>query len=815
MFRNNLITTFRFFLKYKGYSFVNILGLAIGLATCILIFLFVQYETSYDKFHDNAGRIYRIEPFNSGLGEESHWAASQGNIIPALSSRYAEIESSVKIHYSFMTAVVSYEGNLFRESGIVYGDSTFFDVFSFKLLRGNPATALSGPEKIIISETAAQRYFGKQDPMGKFLKSDTRSYLVTGIMEDIPNHSHLKFDLLISMDDLRSRWPTLDDTGPSTFYSYVKLYPGTDAQQLIEKVDQDVWDILGYTVSGDSANIPEGFQARLLFNPITDIHLKGHAEKELASNGNIQYIYIFSIVALFVLIIACINYMNLATARSSTRSKEIGVRKVLGANRGSIFNQFISESFLMTFIALLLALLFVELLLPVFNSLTGQELKMQLFNNPQLIYSLAAIWLFVGLFSGSYPALYLSKFNPLKVIYASNSHGTSGKTAIHLRRSLVVFQFAISILLIIGVITVNKQLNFIQAKKLGFNKEQVVVIPFAGRLINDKVEVFKNKLTNNPSVVSASASNSIPGKRIHLLPFRFPELLEGNLEQNEEGDDYVGMRTLSTDLDVISTFGLEVVEGRGFSPEQPGDANTGFVINQAAAEELNLENTVGSRVEYDWGLETPKKGKVIGVVRNFHYASLHTEVEPLIIHVMPDHNRFLSVRLHTLDIIKSVKELEEAWTFAFPTIPFEYFFLDSFYDSMYKTETSMSSIIFYFTVLAIIIACLGLFGLASYMTEQRTKEIGIRKVLGASISKIVATLSKEFIVLVVLSNLIAWLPAWYFLNQWLNTFIYRTGLNWWLFLVSGILSMIIALLVVGLQTYLAGRMNPVDSIKSE
>lgn len=815
MLRNNLITSFRFFLKYKVYSFINILGLAIGLATCILIFLFVQHELSYDKFHENSEQIYRIEPWYSGEGEESHWAATQGNIIPALNSRYPEIESSVKIYYSFMTAVIHHQENIFREKGIVFADSTFFDVFSFELLRGNEESALSGPEKIVISQSAAKKYFGEEDPMGQFLKSDSRSYMVSGIMKDIPENSHLQFDLLVSLDDLRSRWPTLDQQGPSTFHSYVRLSSEVDVKQLINKVDSDVWEIMGYTVSGDSSNVPEGFEARLLFNPITDIHLKGHAEKELSSNGDMKFIYIFSIVALFVLVIACINYMNLATARSSTRSKEIGVKKVLGADRGSIFNQFISESFIMSFLALLLALFFTELILPFFNQLTGQALDLNLISNIPLLLSLLFIWIFVGLFSGSYPALYLSGFNPLKVLYSSTLGASKGKTALRFRRALVVFQFAISILLIIGVITVFKQLQFIQSKNLGFNKEQVVVIPFAGQLENEKVEVFKNGLLSNPAIVNASASNSIPGTRIHILPFRFPDLAEDNLEQNEEGDDFVGFRTLSTDLDVIETLGLEVVEGRGFSSDQPGDAATGFMINQAAADELGLKTTIGSRVEYSWGREEPKRGQIIGVLKDFHYTSLHTAVEPLVVHVMPDHNRYLCIRLKTDKVSNTIDDLEKAWLIAFPAVPFEYFFLDAFYDEMYKTEHGMGTIISYFTILAIIIACLGLFGLASYMTEQRTKEIGIRKVLGASIGKIVATLSKEFIYLVIIANLLAWLPAWYFLNQWLDTFIYSTGLSWWLFILSGLLSLIIALLVVGLQSYLAGKMNPIESIKSE
>ncbi len=815
MFRNTLITAFRLFFKYKAYSLTNILGLAIGLATCILIFLYVQYELSYDDFHKNAENIYRLEPRWEGQGEVDHWAASTGNIIPAVASRFPEIESSVKFYNSPNTAVIRNEDHIFRESNIVFADSTFFDVFSFDLIRGNPKDVLSGPEKVVISESTAKRYFGNEDPIGKFLRSDTRGYMVTGIVADVPENSHFHFDLLISLDDLRARWTTLDENGPSAFYSYIRLKDDASALSLKQKLDDHIWEILGYTVSGDSANIPEGYQAELIMNPLTNIHLNGHAEKELESNGNEQYIYIFSIVALFVLIIACINYMNLATARSANRGKEIGVKKVLGANRSSIFNQFMSESILLSFIAMLVALVLVDFFLPIFNDYTGLQLQLKIFANTPLLLSIIAIWLLVGFLSGSYPAMFLSQFNPLKVLYSGTFNAGNGNMALYLRRGLVVFQFTISILLIIGVISVYKQLQYIQNKSLGFNKEQVVVIPLAGNNDQDKIEVFKNEIAFNPEVINASGTNSIPGVRIHMLPFRFPDLAETNPEQFEEGDDYVGFRSLSSDLDIFETFGLEILEGRDFSSLTPEEARKGFILNEAAVKELGFDNPVGRRIEYIWGLEEPLKGHIIGVVKNFHYASLHTDVEPLIVSVNPVYNRYLSIRIQTTDIPNTLKKLEESWTKTFASIPFDHFFLDNKYDSLYKTEMNMASIISFFTILAILIACLGLYGLASFITEQRTKEIGIRKVLGASISKIIQTLSKEFIMLIIIANVLAWLPAWYYLNRWLDTFTFRTSLNWWLFLVAGIISLTIALFIVGLQSYLAGSKNPVEAIKAE
>lgn len=815
MLKNTLVTAFRLFFKYKAYSLTNIFGLAIGLATCILIFLYVQYETSYDSFHEDAELVYRLEPKWTGQGEVEHWAASTGNIIPAVASRFPEIEASVKFYNSARTAVIRFEDNIFRESSLIYADSTFFDVFSYNLLRGNPKDVLAGPEKVIISESTANRYFGNDDPIGKFLRSDTRSYMVTGIYADVPENSHVHFDMIISLDDLRSRWTTLDENGPSAFYSYIRVKDELSAHSLKQKLDDHIWEILGYTVSGDSANIPEGYQAELIMNPLTDIHLNGHAEKELESNGNRQYIYIFSIVALFVLIIACINYMNLATARSANRGKEIGVKKVLGANRSSIFNQFMGESILLSFIAMLLALLLVELFLPTFIEYTGLQLQLNIFENTPLLISIVTIWLLVGFLSGSYPAMFLSRFNPLKVLYSGTFNADNGNIALYLRRGLVVFQFAISILLIIGVISVYKQLQYIQNKSLGFNKEQVVVIPLAGNVDQEKIEVFKNEIAFNPEIINASGTNSIPGVRIHMLPFRFPDLAETNPEQFEEGDDYVGFRSLSSDLDIFETFGLEILEGRDFSSLSPDEAKKGFILNEAAVKELGFDNPVGRRIEYIWGLEEPLKGHIIGVVKDFHYKSLHTEVEPMIMNVNPDYNRFLSIRIQTTDIPNTLIKLEESWTNTFTSIPFDHFFLDTKYDSLYKTEMNMASIISFFTILAIIIACLGLFGLASFITEQRTKEIGIRKVLGASITKIIQTLSKEFVVLIIIANVLAWIPAWYYLNRWLDTFTFRTSLNWWLFLVAGVISLLIALFIVGLQSYIAGSKNPVEAIKAE
>ncbi len=815
MISNILKTSLRFFFKHKSYSLINIFGLAIGLATCILIFLFVQDELSYDNYHANASNIYRLEPHWVGEGDDSHWAASQGSIIPFITSNYPEVISGVKMHYRYGSTIFRFEEKVFSENGVISTDSSFFDIFSFKIINGSINGALTGAGKIILTETASKRYFGEDNPIGKILTANERPYAVSAVIQDIPKNSHFHFDLIIPLDDLRAQWPGVDEAGPSAFYSYLLLPDEKTKNLLKEKIDNDIWEMYGYTVTGDSANIPEGYTAEIIFNPITDIHLNGNAEKEIESNSDIQYVYIFSIIAIFVLIIACINYMNLATARSAKRSREVGVRKVMGANKSNIFNQFMAESFFMSIFSMIIAIGIVEIILPSFNLLIGKQLMLNLLTNIPLAISILIITILVGFLSGSYPAFFLSNFKPLKVLKSNSISGNGSKTTLYLRRGLVVFQFAISALLIIGSITVYKQLIFIQEKNLGFDKEQVMVIPLSGRDARENVEVLKNDFLSIPEIISASASSVIPGQRIHFLTVRIPDIAEENLEGNEEGDDVFGMRVMNADIDVVETFGLEIVDGRAFSRDFVNDPDKAFLLNEAAVRELELEDPVGKRFEYLYNLPEPKAGHIVGILKDFHYASLHTEVEPVMIHIFPDYYRYLSVKMKTDNVQMVVEKVEEKWKKVSSDIPFDYFFLDASYDNLYKSEMNMGKIVTYFTALAIIIACLGLFGLASFITEQRTKEIGIRKVMGASMISIMKALSKEFVVLVIIANIIAWIPAWYFLNNWLDGFAFRTNISLLVFAITAVVSLFIALLTVSSLAWKTANANPVDALKYE
>ncbi|MBU1014507.1 MAG: ABC transporter permease [Bacteroidetes bacterium] len=814
MVKNLINISIRYFLKNQGYSSINVFGLGLGLATCILIFLFLQDELSYDKFHENASNIYRVETHIVGQGEDSHWAASTGNLIPFIQENYPEVQAACKLNFSFNQDVLSYGDLSFREENMVWADSTFFDVFSFEIIKGNKIDALSGPAKLVFTESTAKKYFGNDDPIGKIIKLYDRSFQVTAVIKDVPSNSHFHFNIIVAMDDRRRGDNRVDRSMANAFYSYVRVKDEETMLSFKEKLDQRIWEILGYTVSGDSTNIPEGTDAEFILQSITDIHLNGHAEKEIKANGDKQYVISFSIIALFVLTIACINYMNLATARSAKRGREVGVRKVLGANRSNIFRQFMGESYVMSLLALMIAIVIVEIVLPGFNVITGKTLTLSVLANLPLLGSIIVIFLFVGFISGSYPSLFLSNFNPL-VVLKSNTISGHSKTALFLRRGLVILQFSISIILIIGALIIYAQIKYIQNKDLGFDKKDIVVLRLTNTIREEQISILKNEFKSIPEIASATGTSVIPGDRVHFLTVRLPDQVDENIQTTDEDGGVFTMRVLLADEDVINTFGIQIKEGRGFSSEFGTDSDAAFLINEAAVEWLELKDPVGTRFEYLYALPQPKKGQIIGVMKNFHYASLHADVEPIMIHISPMLKQYLSIKVNSKDVKNVIALIEQKWVSVFPSIPFEYFLLESSYNEMYKSEINMGQIITYFTFLAILIACLGLFGLASYIMEQRTKEIGIRKTLGASMSSIIRALSKEFIILVAISNIIAFVPAYILMRNWLNNFYYRIDISIWVFIVTAILSITIALITIGSQALIAARENPVKSLKYE
>lgn len=816
MFRNIIKTTIRHFVKYKGFTLINVFGLAIGLATCILIFLYVQNELSYDRFFSNAENIYRLEPHWVGEGEDSHWAATQGIVIPEITRNYPEIKSSVKLHHPYNPIIFRYEDRRFAEKNVFFADSTFLDVFDYRVLAGNPEGMLSGPRKVVVTRSTAQRYFGEAEPMGKMIRMDTAAYMISGVIQDAPRNSHLQFDLLISLDDVRAAWDDVDSEGPAAFYSYVKFADSETAEKVIKKFNDNFYTHLGFVTAGDSTNMPEGWTGEMIFQAVPDIHLYGHAEKELSANSDISYVIMFSAVALFVLIIACFNYMNLATAKSTRRSREVGLRKVLGATRENIFKQFMGESFTMTIISMVIALGIVDIFLPEFNRFSDMELRLDLFANVPLLVLILAVMVIVGFLSGTYPAVFMSKFSPIKSLKGNAITAGGNKTSLYLRRGLVLAQFTISIFLIIGILTVNKQLQYIQDKKLGFNKEQILVVQLPDRSSRQKIDVLKNELLKNSDIISVAATSNIPGERIPFLTVRIPdddqEQMEGAAE-NE--DDSFTMRTWSSGYDFLKTLGVEISGGRDFSKEYGTDEQSGFIVNETAVRELEIENPIGQDFEYLYGLPEPKRGKIIGVVKDFHYASLHHAVEPLLIHFNSHYLRYLLIKMNTVRTQETVAGIGEIWHDHVPYLPLDSFFLDASYDNLYRKEMNTGTILGIFTLLAIIIAVLGLFGLASYITEQRTKEIGIRKVLGASVPGIIKNLSREFVILIALANLLAWIPAFLFLNDWLNGFQFRISMSVWIFVLAGIVSMSIAILTITAKALRSAMSNPVTALRTE
>ena len=819
MIKNYFKIALRNLVKHKGYSFINIFGLTLGLTTSMLIFLYVQDEFSFDKMHKDANLIYRLENWQQYDGNESRWAATQGFLIPDVVGRYPEIQSAVRIMANGSPETFNADNNFYNEQNVFYVDSSFFDVFSFKILYGDARTALDAPEKIVLTESAAIKYFGRPDPLESIIKRGNTPFRVSAIVEDVPNNSHFSFSMLIPMSEMHRRSPGLvNGRGSAVFYSYIKTLNEAAAITLQAKLDKDVLEIMNIRDASGEISPIEGLNVRQIMMPLTDIHLQGHAEKELSSNGDGQYVYIFSTVALFILIIASFNYMNLATARSTKRAKEVGMRKVLGAGKQQVFWQFLSESFFFTAIAMIFSIIAVVLFIPLFNDFAGKEMSTNLLHNSELLGAIVSVYILVSILSGLYPSLFLSNFKPLKALKSNILAGKGNGATIYLRRGLVIMQFAISILLIVGASIVYKQLEYIQNKDIGFDKEQVIVVKLPGRGRIANLPTIKQALMAEPSIVVAAPCSVIPGERVHIMTVRVPDLATADAgNDNQQEDNGIrGMRIMSGDEDLAETFGLQIVAGRDLSKEMVTDASEGFLLNEAAIREFGLEEEpIGRRFEYIYGLPTPKTGRIVGVIKDFNYASLHTEVEPLMIHVLPQHAAYLNVLINTDDVKQTLGKMEQIWSEFQPSLPFEYFFLDSHYDDQYKTEMSMGQIITSFTLLAVIIACMGLYGLASFITEQRTKEIGVRKVLGASIQSIMTSLSKEFVTLVLLANLLACYPAYYLLNRWLEGFVFRIEISPIIFVVAALMALIIAIATISIKTYTAAKNNPVKSLRYE
>ncbi|MDH5704772.1 MAG: ABC transporter permease, partial [Candidatus Aminicenantes bacterium] len=747
MIKNYIKTAFRNLIKHKAFSLINISGLAIGMACCLLIIIFVQDELSYDKFHAKADRIYRMTSEENQRGIIANYPLVFSGVPSVLQNDYSEVLNFVRFDPR-LNVLIGSGDKQFYEERLFYADASVFEVFTFPLIKGDPRTALKEPYSIVLTEKMAEKYFSGEDPIGQTLTIDNEhDYKIKGILKRIPRNSHIKFDFLASVATLEAQDPRYGKLWAWNCYAYL-LLPGDYSYLGLERKFPDF--IRRHR--GEKAAQSYAFSLQ----PLTSIHLHSHLAYEIEASGDIRYVYIFSAIAFFILLIACINFMNLSTARSVNRAKEVGVRKVLGADRIRLTKQFLGESLFLSLVALPIAVALVELFLPAFNVLTGKDLRIDYFGNSVVLIGLTGILLFVGIISGSYPAFFLSTFRPSEVLKGKLKAGSGSSL---FRKVLVVVQFSISIVLIAGTIIIYNQLDFIRNKKLGFDKDHVVVMPVSRSGIGQNFEAFKRELLQNPGVESVCGSTSLPS----LLPTRSVFIPEGV----EEGERLT-LRNVLVDYDFIKTFGLEIKEGREFSRDFATDMKEAFVVNEAAAKEFGWDSAVGKRLI---DLEGPK-GHIVGVVKDFHFRSKHQRIEPLILSLLPSSRYvyFVSVKIKSSNISDTLAFLKSRWNAFSPGWPFEYFFLDDNFDRMYKSEDRLRQVFLTFTFLAIFIACLGLFGLAAFTAEQRTKEIGIRKVLGASVPGVVLLLSKEFIKWVLIANVIAWPVAYFALSRWLENF---------------------------------------------
>ncbi|HDT14559.1 MAG TPA: FtsX-like permease family protein [Candidatus Aminicenantes bacterium] len=801
MLKNYLKTALRNLKKHAGTSLINVAGLAVGMACCILIMLFVFDELGFDRFNENYDHIWRVTRkwYNADGEVNLHLGHVAPPVGPLLKNDFPEILQAVRLidvdGLLVNSGPLSYEENRFY-----FAEESLFDVFTFKMVAGDPATALAEPFAVVVTTDMARKYFGPDDPLGRSLTIQASGrggdLKVTGVVEPLPAGSHFHpdflgsfktFEAIVGPDEMQS-WSS------NNYATYLLLPDGYDVGRLAGRLD----DFIDRRMApGMSA------QTKLELQPLRDIHLRSHLDSEIEANGDIKYVRIFSIIAFFVLLVACANFMNLATARSAGRAREVGLRKVVGARKAQLVLQFLGESVLTAVISLGVALGLVLLALPAFNRFLGRGLALKLGGNGSLILFLAAIAVFVGIVSGLYPALFLSGFRPARVLKGAAAKGGTG---LFFRKALVVFQFTISIVLIICVGVVSEQLAFMRAKDLGFDKERVVILPSSPEMIRD-LESFKARLLRDPGVLSVSAAKRVPSGR--LLDSAQARLLTG--EERRSIDFRIA--NLLVDHDYIPTFGITVVAGRNFSKERGTDATQAFVINEAAARRIGWsrpEEAIGQGFEYG-----RRRGQIIGVVKDFHFESLHQEISPIVMYVSASDLGRISIRLAPGDIPRTMEFLRATWAEMRPNRPFSYSFIDENFDRLYRSEEDLGRIFRTFAWLSVGIGCLGLFGLASFSAERRTKEIGIRKVLGASTGGLAVLLSKEFTRWALVANLVAWPVAYFAMSRWLRNFAYRMDIGPGVFLMAGALALAVAILTVSSQAVKAALSDPVRSLRYE
>lgn len=806
MWKNYVKVSFRNLLKYKSFSIINIVGLSIGIATSILIFLFVQYEFSYEDFYENKDRIFRIG-VDARIGNtEIHQTGTPSPMPAAMYAELPDIEKITRI-FDLDETTIEIQQEKYFEKDIFFVDSAFFEMFTLDIINGQKTGLLNEAGSAVITKSFADKYFKGKDPLNKIIGINvfdtTISPKIVAIVEDIPHNSHFHSNIFISMLSTPAYVYSNNYWFWNMFTTYIMLKPNVNYLDLEAKLPQFIRkNHLGNLSDEQFAERTEqGDKWNYFLQPLPSIHLNSNLNGEYEANGNETYVKIFILIAFFILLIASINFMNLSTAKSANRAKEVGIRKVSGATKTGLMRQFLVESVVISLIALILGMVIIESILPYYRNLIDKPLGIQYFNNVKVIPSLIILAVVIGIFSGLYPGLVLSQYRPIAVLKSSL---VNGKRNSWFRNVLVIFQFSIAIILIVGTIVIDRQVKLVQNKNLGFNKEQVLIVKNVD-VLSDKFDVFKNSLQANSNIQTVSYSNSLPGKNFSNIGFGA-----------EDVEESFTLNLTHCDYDFLDVLNLEMVQGRFFSKNFRTDSSA-IVINEAALELLEYENPIGKKLN-NWS-EDRDEFHIVGVYKDYHYESMHTKIRPqalvLFDGIYPNTPDYASCRLRTDNIQETINFASEKWDELSNRLPFKYSFLNNDYDALYDNEEQTKILFTIFSFLAIFIACLGILGLASFIAQQKTKEIGIRKVHGALVENIFVLLSKQFTKWVLIANIIAWPVAWYFMRNWLQNFTYQTEIAWWYFIVAGLLAFFIALATVSFQSIHKSRMNPIEALRYE
>jgi putative ABC transport system permease protein len=808
MLKSYFIIAFRNLIRHKGFTVINIAGLALGITACLLIGLFVYDEVQYDKFVPDGERIYRVVVERQSETGLETTPRTPPMYAPALQQDVPEIETAARTMEILSTNLLESGSTKTYETGGMYAEQNFFDVFPLPFKYGTFKNALTEPGFIIISEELAEKFFKHENPVGREIIVEKEAFVIKGVFKTRDVKFHLKLNYILPIAAAKIPAERMQWWIWNQFNTYVKVKNGADFKSAEAKFKA--------IVEKNSPPVMGEMRQKMVphFQPLSDVYLHSADFKiDMAQRGNIVYVRALSAIALFILLIACFNFVNLATAKSLQRAKEVGIRKTLGASRAQLIAQFLGEAVFLTIFSVIISAALVEILLPQLNDFTGKTLTFQVFKNQQIILLLAGLTVTIGILAGLYPAFVLSGFQPVKVLKGTSaSDGEPGKTP-WLRHGLIVTQFVVSVFLIISAMTVFKQVNFLHNKDLGFSKEQIMFFPMRSENTFKNWETFKNELQRSPGIKSVSVGYGFPGDMVAGDRIIVPAT---------EGKKQHSVTHILTDHDYIKTLGLKLSTGRDFSKEFATDKDHAFIINETAVKQFGFktpEDAIGKPLEWPvWNDKNPdslKIGKVVGVVKDFHYKSLFDKLEPAVIQIFPDAYWKVAVKLETKNIATAMAHVQKVWDQFSPDFPIEYTFLDKNFEAMYRAEDKLQSLLWIFTGIAIFVACLGLFGLATYSAQRRKKEIGIRKVLGASISNIVVILTKELLRLVIIANIIAWPIAWFMMDGWLQNFAYRISMNFDVFLLASAVTVLIAFVTISTQAFKAGSANPVDNLRTE